>query len=156
MERLPLHRKGIEFIHLGQDPRFQRVTSGTERIQRLAVTVENGLLAFVHDQLAAGHNIRQRMLPYKGFVVALIGNDGRNAAVMRFRLFDLCLYVCRSITDRTNDRSRTFFSLKLTAAGAAAEVNQIASVGVCLKGSVTDGTFCAIPLCLIIHNHIAA
>ena len=97
MERFALHRQAIDLLHLRQDARLQRVATRAEGIQRLAVAQEDGLLALVDDELAAGDKARHWVLPDEGFVVTLVADDRRNCRIAHLGLLDFLLHIGHSV-----------------------------------------------------------
>ena len=108
------------------------------------------------NQLAAGYEIRHRMLPGKRSIVALIADEGRNVSCAQFCFLYLLLHVRYRITYRALNAAFILRCLQLTTASAAAEVYEIVEAFIRHKLCVANRTLRVRSFCLIIHHIVAA
>ena len=96
---LGVRRQLVELFQNGELLCLQRVASRTEEIQRLTVAEEDGLLAFVDDELGAEVEVLDGVLPDQCFAVALILDDAGKAVALYLLGFQALRHIVDMVAD---------------------------------------------------------
>ena len=155
MERaLGVGRELVDLLQQRQLLCLQRVAPRAKEVERLSVAEENGLLAFVDDQLRTEVEVLDRVLPDKRFVVTLIFDDAGKAVLFDLLGRDPLGNVIDTVADRAGVGRG---SLAGTQANTALRAGKLHSVGLLrqrVDRLMADRAKCLFALGLVEHDHV--
>ena len=146
----------VELFQDGQLLGFQGVAAGAEQIQRLTVPEEDGLLAFVDDELGAEIKILDGVLPHQGFVVALVLNDAGKAVPLDFLGFQPFRHIVDMVAHRANIAACPFGCPQPHTALGAGKFNGFTLLRHGVDRLPADRALGILPPALVEHHVVAA
>lgn len=146
----------VELFQDGQLLGFQGIPPRPKQIQCLAVPEENGLLAFVDNELGAQVEVLNGVLPDQGFVAALIFDDAGKAVLLDLFGLDPLRHIIHMVADRAYVRAGPLSRPQPHPALSAGKLHRLVLLRHGVDGFPADGALGIFALALVKDHLVAA